>query len=81
MTTEKLENSLVEKIRNLKNKQGEIIVNVGQLHLEIKQLQIFIEASEKEYQLVSTELNEILSELEKKYPNGEIDLNEGTVIY
>ncbi len=81
MATEKLENSLVEKIRNLKNKQGEIIVNVGQLHLELKQLQIFIEASEKEYQSVSTELNGILSELEKKYPNGEIDLNEGTVIY
>lgn len=81
MTTEKLETSLVEQIRNLKNRQGEIIVNVGQLHLDLKQLTSFIEASEKEYVSVSNELNVILSELEKKYPNGEIDLNEGTVIY
>jgi hypothetical protein len=81
MATENLEVSLVEKLRELNNKKNELIINAGQLHLDIKQLNTAITAVEIEFETTNKELNLLLSDLEKKYPNGEIDLVEGTVIF
>lgn len=81
MTTEKLEVSLVEKLRELNTKKTELIVNAGQLHLDIKQLNDVLSLVESEFENTSKELNSLLSDLEKQYPNGEIDLAEGTVIF
>jgi len=81
MATENLEVSLVEKLRELNNKKNELIINAGQLHLDIKQLNTAITAVEIEFEITNKELNLLLSDLEKKYPNGEIDLVEGTVIF
>ena len=81
MTTEKLEVSLVEKLRELNTRKNELIVNAGQLHLDIKQLNTMISVIETEFENTNKELNGLLSDLEKQYPNGEIDLVEGTVIF
>jgi DNA repair exonuclease SbcCD ATPase subunit len=81
MTTEKLEVSLVEKLKELNTKKSELIVNAGQLHLDIKQLNDVLSLVEVEFENTAKELNSILSDLEKQYPNGEIDLVEGTVIF
>jgi uncharacterized coiled-coil DUF342 family protein len=81
MTTEKLEVSLVEKLKELNTKKNELIINAGQLHLDIKQLNNVISVVETEFRDTNKELNSLLSDLEKQYPNGEIDLVEGTVIF
>jgi len=81
MTTEKLEVSLVEKLRELNNRKNELIINAGQLHLDIKQMNVLLSAVETEFESTNKELNGLLSDLEKQYPNGEIDLVEGTVIF
>jgi uncharacterized coiled-coil DUF342 family protein len=81
MTTEKLEVSLVQKLRELNTRKNELIVNVGQLHLDIKQLNTMLSVVESEFENTNKELNGLLSDLEKQYPNGEIDLIEGTVIF
>lgn len=81
MTTEKLEVSLVEKLRELNNRKNELIINAGQLHLDIKQMNVLLSVVEAEFESTNKELNLLLSDLEKKYPNGEIDLVEGTVIF
>jgi hypothetical protein len=81
MTTEKLEVSLVEKLRELKTRKNELIVNAGQLHLDIKQMNTVLSVVETEFENTSKELNVLLSQLETKYPNGEIDLVEGNVIF
>jgi hypothetical protein len=81
MATEKLEVSLVEKLKTLNNKKNELIISVGQLYLDIKQLNTTISLAESEFENTNKELNLLLSDLEKKYPNGEIDLVEGTVIF
>jgi DNA repair exonuclease SbcCD ATPase subunit len=81
MTTQKLEASLVEKLKELNNKKSELIVNAGQLHLDIKQLKDVLSLVEVEFENTAKELNSLLSDLEKEYPNGEIDLVEGTVIF
>ena len=79
--TEKLEQSLLDKLKHLKNKQNELIVNIGQLHLELKQMNSAMQTMESQYMAVSNELNDKLNELEKQYPNGEVDLVEGTVTF
>ena len=81
MTTEKLEVSLVEKLRELNTRKNELIINAGQLHLDIKQLNTALSIVETEFENTSVQLNGLLSNLEKQYPNGEIDLVEGTVIF
>ena len=81
MTTEKLEVSLVEKLRELNTRKNELIINAGQLHLDIKQMNTVLSVVETEFENTNKELNALLFDLEKKYPNGEIDLIEGNVIY
>jgi hypothetical protein len=81
MTTEKLEVSLVEKLRELNNRKNELIINAGQLHLDIKQLNTSLLEVETEFENTSAQLNSLLSDLERQYPNGEIDLIEGTVTF
>jgi DNA repair exonuclease SbcCD ATPase subunit len=78
---QKLESSLVEKLKELNTRKNELIVNTGQLHLEIKQLEKLISVVEFEFEDTNKQLNSLLSDLEKQYPNGEIDLLEGTVTF
>jgi hypothetical protein len=81
MTTEKLEVSLVEKLKELNTRKNELIINAGQLHLDMKQMNTVLSVVETEFENTNKELNTLLSDLEKQYPNGEIDLLEGTVIF
>jgi hypothetical protein len=80
-TIEKLQPELVEKLRELKSKQSELLLNIGQVYLETKQLSKIQASLENEYDSVGSELQKELVDLENKYPNGEIDLGEGTIIY
>jgi hypothetical protein len=79
--TQKLESSLVEKLKELNTRKNELIINAGQLHLDIKQLNTVLSVVETEFENTNKELNALLFDLEKKYPNGEIDLVEGNVIF
>lgn len=80
-TTEKLQPELIETLRKLKNRQGELVLNLGQVHLELKQLSKIQASMEDEHEFVSKELQKELLQLEEKYPEGEIDLNDGTVTF
>jgi len=79
--TEKLEELVVEKLRQLNTRKNELIVNTGQVHLDIAELERVLTMLETEFQQTNKEMNTILSDFEKKYPNGEIDLVEGVVVY
>ena len=81
MATEKLEISLLEKLREINTRKNEIIINTGQLHLDINQLNKLISNAESEFEDINRQLNSLLSDLEKKYPKGEIDLTEGVIIF
>jgi phage shock protein A len=81
LQTEKLEESILSKIKELNNRKNELTINAGQLHLDVAELKKVIEVVESEYSVANKELNTILADLNQKYPNGEIDLVEGTLIY
>jgi predicted nuclease with TOPRIM domain len=86
--TEKLEQQVIENITSLQNKAAEQVHVLGEFHIRLRELeaekkrmQEFVSSIEAEYDKLVTTLNETLKELEKTYPNGEIDLKEGVVIF
>ena len=81
MATEKLEESILSKIKELNNRKNELIANAGQLHLDVAELNKIILVIEDEYIQTNKELNIILADLNQKYPNGEINLLEGNVTF
>jgi len=81
MATEKLEESILSKIKELNNRKNELIANAGQLHLDVAELNKIILVIEDEYVQTNKELNIILADLNQKYPNGEINLVEGNVTF
>jgi hypothetical protein len=81
LQTEKLEESILSKIKELNNRKNELIANAGQLHLDVAELNKIILVIEDEYVQTNKELNIILADLNQKYPNGEINLLEGNVTF
>ena len=70
-----------KRLKELRNKQTELIVNIGQLHLELKQMNSAMQSMESQYLAINNELNDKLKDLEAKYPNGEVDLVDGVVTF
>jgi hypothetical protein len=81
LQTEKLEESILSKIKELNSRKNELIANAGQLHLDVAELNKIILVIEDEYVQTNKELNIILADLNQKYPNGEINLVEGNVTF
>ena len=88
---QKTENLSKETIDKLTENQGKInnsILNIGQAELriiklqkEIEQIKVMKGQFEADYDKIDAEFSEYIKELEKVYPNGEIDLQTGTVTF
>lgn len=76
-----LEDFELINLKNLSSKKTELVYNIGELHLEISELKKLLVTLETQYNEVSNELNNLLVNLNEKYPNGEINLENGTVIF
>ena len=57
LQTEKLEESILSKIKELNNRKNELIANAGQLHLDVAELNKIILVIEDEYVQTNKELN------------------------
>jgi hypothetical protein len=86
--TETLSPEIIDNLRNMQGKANELINTLGQLHLRIKNFKLETERLIDEQKLIESqfELNDkkftdTIADLEKQYPMGEIDLNQGIVIY
>lgn len=85
---EKLEVEVIEKLKFNQAQANEAVVNLGQIELrlielkeELEGVQAFKEDILKAYKTSVEVINGELKVLEAKYPNGEVDLNEGVVIF
>ena len=86
--TEQLEQSVIDKLKSIQEEQNNMIIALGQSAVRKRQLQAQIadiESQEKEFgeriDKSITDMNTELAELDVKYPNGQIDLEAGTVLY
>lgn len=86
--TENLPKETLELLINSQTKANELILNLGQVHLRIRELNnqiVKLEESkleiETEIDSSSKQFSELIKALEIQYPQGEVDLNQGIVIY
>ena len=86
--TEQLEQSVIDKLKSIQEEQNNMIIALGQSAVRKRQLQAQIadiESQEKEFgnriDKSIADMNTELAELDVKYPNGQIDLEAGTVLY
>jgi hypothetical protein len=85
---EVLQTEVIEKLKFNQAQANEAVVNLGQIELrlidlkdELDAVQQFKEDVLKSYKIAVDVINAELKVLEEKYPNGEVDLNEGVVIF
>jgi uncharacterized protein (DUF3084 family) len=86
--TEQLPKETLDNLISYQTQSNELILNLGQIHLRIRELKLEIERLESvkagvetESDKIGLEFNQVIKDLEKTYPKGEIDLKEGVVIF
>lgn len=86
--TEKLSPQIIDDLRSMQSKANELINALGQIHLKIRDFKTETErlideqkSMEAQFDLNDKNFTSVIRDLEEKYPKGEVDLNEGIVIY
>ena len=84
--TEKLEQGTLDKIVKYQSDANQIIFELGQVSLQIRELELQLKkineiktTSEEKFDNIGHQLENILSDLQRKYPNGEINLEEWVI--
>jgi predicted nuclease with TOPRIM domain len=84
----KLDDATVDKIKELNQKSNLLVNDFGAIYLRKKQIEEelinldeILEKSEGDYKSLQKELNEIGEQIDEKYPQGRINIQEGTVQY
>ena len=88
LETVQLEESTLESIKELNGNLNNIVNAFGQmylrrkeLHEELEKIEEGFEKAEQDFKSTNAELKEILNDLEREYPRGQVDLQNGTVTY
>lgn len=88
IATVKLDEATFEQIKELNQKSSLLINDFGQIYIrkqqiqaELIQLDEILEKAENEYKTTQDELNRIGEEVDEKYPQGRINIADGTVQY
>jgi len=86
--TEQLDLNLVAKLKKNKKEKNNIVISLGQITVQKRTLKKSISDLEKREVTLGEGLdksieilNKELAEIDGKYPNGQIDLEKGTITY
>ena len=86
--TEKLDKELIDRLSFLRDETNKIVIVLGQVSIRKNELEVELETLEKEQskyigmnKKYTQEINEKLTELDKTYKNGQVDLDNGVIIY
>lgn len=84
----KLDETVMQSITDLNQKSANIINEFGQIYIRKREIQDelvaldeFLEKGETELKSTSLQLKEIFDALDEKYPQGRVNLQEGTIQY
>jgi chromosome segregation ATPase len=88
LTIVKLEDSLINEIKDLTAKTNNLSQLVGNIHFnklklesDLERLNESFRAAVSDHLTIQTRLNEIGDEINRKYPSGYVNLEDGTVTY
>ena len=84
----KLPEDSIEKINNLNTKLNNLISSFGQIYIrkkeitdEISKLDEILETGEDEFKSTNLQLKAVIDELDEKYPQRRINIQDGTIQY
>jgi hypothetical protein len=88
IATAKLDEDLFKSILDLQQTSNAFILDFGQIYIRKKEIQDelikldeALEKTEEDFKANNFQLREILDNLEDKYPQGRINLTDGTIQY
>jgi len=86
--TAKIEADVLKSINDLNQKINSLIIEFGQIHIrkkeiheEMVRMDDFLEKGEDEFKVLNSELREVIDGLDEKYPQGRINMQDGTIQY
>lgn len=86
--TAKIDSETLNSITDLNQRIQNLIVEFGQIHIRKKEIHEetvrmddFLEKAEDEFKALNIQLREIIDGLDEKYPQGRINIQDGTIQY
>jgi hypothetical protein len=79
--TEPLKDDILLNLRNLTNRRNELLIKIGQLFVDLKFIESELESSQTSLTNEEKSFRKYLDALKIMYPNGDIDLANGTITY
>ena len=86
--TVKLDENILKTITELNQKLTNIVTEFGQIYIrkdeiqeELIKLDEFLVVGKTEFKATNLELKEVIDALDEKYPQGRINLKDGTIQY
>lgn len=84
----KLDEDILQTITDLNQKSANFINEFGQIYIrkdeiqeEMVKLDDFLQTGKDEFKAINLELKDIVDSLDDKYPQGRINLKDGTIQY
>jgi len=74
-------NDLNQKIQGLVLDFGQIYIRKKEINDEMVRMDDFLEKSEDEFKALNSQLRDIIDSLDDKYPQGRINMQDGTIQY
>ena len=72
---------LNQKSANIISEFGQIYIRKDELHEELMRLEEFLATGKDEFKATNLQLKEVIDALDDKYPQGRINLKDGTIQY
>ena len=88
LETVKIDSDSFETIKKLNQEISNYLMDFGQIHIRRKEiseemirLDEILEKSEEAFKLTNTQLREVMDGLDDKYPQGRLNIQDGTITY
>lgn len=72
---------LNQKINSLFNEFGQIYIRKKEITEELIKMDDFLEKGEDQFKMLNLELRDVIDSLDDKYPQGRINIQDGTIQY
>ena len=69
------------QLQSLMSQIGELHIRKNQLHSDLERIDSAFAQAEENFKEVNSELRKELNKLERDYPRGQLDLQQGTITY
>ncbi len=86
--TAKIDTAVYESIQEINQKINGLINEFGQIHIrkkeineELVRMDDFLEKGEDEFKMLNAQLRELIDGLDEKFPQGRINMQDGTIQY